>query len=537
MESTTSCPLFSRLIAARGIESDPEDKMHEDEYITMPVPGPIPSPEDTSTSDKMEDISTPLERSPSPHSMSPEPQAYSKDIPEMNTYELKKADFEMECCKIRSPFMYLYHPRIKSKQDQTQTCSFEEPDQLTAAKLKDLFQNEYYFEKDDKGKWVKHKFILRWMDDPHIKEYTGIVVDPLNSNPEYYNMWKPYKASLLPPVPPESVMELLEMFINHINVVYTNHNIDHTNFILDYMCNIIQRPTQKTNVALHFKGLEGAGKGILWEFLRKSVLGLHCTAQTSNPEHDIFGRFANTCVNRVFVQIDEAMSKIRVQDERLKDIITNETINYEKKGKDTITLKNLTNFIFTTNNQFVHNITANDRRFVLFECSSIYKNDIEYLSKMGAYLKRPEVARAFYQFAMDRDLSKYKYDFQPFRPKTDFYRETQKLSIPPVARFLSALVNHDISDLPADSPGKIFSVKNGYLEISPKIFYKKFIDYLVSGNNKVSYSDAWFYTTIKQYQGITKERTSAYRFYRINMDVLKNYLVKSNEYDDDACMD
>ena len=69
-----------------------------------------------------------------------------------------------------------------------QTCNFDEPDQPSAAKMRDLFQNKYYFEKNDKGDWVKHKLINKWMDDLHIRVrgYAGImiVVDPLNRDQE-----------------------------------------------------------------------------------------------------------------------------------------------------------------------------------------------------------------------------------------------------------------------------------------------------------------------------------------------------------------
>ena len=64
-------------------------------------------------------------------------------------------------------------------------------------------------------------------------------------------------------------------------------------------------------------------------------------------------------------------------------------------------------------------------------------------------------------------------------------------------------------------------MKNGFLEASPKTLYKRFVDYLVTGNNKITYADAWFYSSLKQFQGITKECTSAYRFYRINIAMLK----------------
>ena len=48
--------------------------------------------------------------------------------------------------------------------------------------------------------------------------------------------------------------------------------------------------------------------------------------------------------NLIPIQVDEVKSLHEYAD-RLKDLITNPTINYEKKGKDTIVVSNLTNII------------------------------------------------------------------------------------------------------------------------------------------------------------------------------------------------
>lgn len=498
-----------------GVQRGP-DPMQEDQIQEeTPVPGPTPLPD--AMQGVLDVVANVIE------------EPYDPDDPETNTYSLKKIQIEKECCKILMPFMYLYLPQDAPKGT--------EPIQYSAAKIRDLYQNVFYFEKNEKGDWVKHKFVHRWMEDPRIREYAGMVVDPLYTNPRYYNMWRPYKASLLPPVPSESVIDLIQKIIDHINVVYTNYNLDHTNYILDYMCNIIQRPTKKTNVLLNFQGKEGSGKGMLWVFLRLFVLGTYCTAQTDDPENHIFGRFGNMGFNNVLIQIDEVKTKFRECADSLKNLVTNGTINYEKKGKDTITVQNLTNVVLTTNNQYVLKITANDRRYVVFECNPIYINDSAYKIAFGNYLERPDVARAFYQFAMERDLARYVYDFQAFRPKTEVYRENQKMAIPAVSRFLSALVNTEHTGSQLDSSGKTFERSNGVLDVTTKMLYKKFMDYQAACNNKNTYSDMWFYNGLKKFKGITKQRTTLFRFYKVEVEELKKSLMELNEYDEDAYMD
>jgi hypothetical protein len=48
--------------------------------------------------------------------------------------------------------------------------------------------------------------------------------------------------------------------------------------------------------------------------------------------------------------------------DRLKDFITNRTLNYEQKNKDPIVVSNMVNLLFTSNNENALKIFPNDRR-------------------------------------------------------------------------------------------------------------------------------------------------------------------------------
>lgn len=90
-----------------------------------------------------------------------------------------------------------------------------------------------------------------------------------------------------------------------------------------------------------------------------------------------------------------------------------------RKGHDSITVPNFSTLFFTSNNADSFKITANDRRFVLLNCSDRYVRNVEYMSNLVQEFAKPEVARAVYQLCMRRDLSKYYTDgFQAHRPTT-----------------------------------------------------------------------------------------------------------------------
>ena len=218
---------------------------------------------------------------------------------------------------------------------------------------------------------MKVLFVSRWMGDVRIREVTRIVCDPQNADPKAYNMWNGFAAERLPPCCCAAVDALVAPIVHHIGRVMTDDNAEHTGWVLDYLANIIQRPHRKTQVAISLFGKQGCGKGILFDFFRTKVLGDNCSKQTSNPNADLFGGFASGLVNSVMVQIDE-ITNLKDKKDALKDLITSDKVRYEQKGKDCIVVQNLANLIFTSNNESTLSIAADDRRFVLFKCSSVY---------------------------------------------------------------------------------------------------------------------------------------------------------------------
>ena len=427
------------------------------------------------------------------------------DNPAMNTYELVKLRHELICFKVMTPAVYAHI-----------VSGDREPDMMTYTQVRNYFTNKYYYERDSSGMYVKQKFITRWMDDENIRLVREIVVDPVCSDDDVYNLWKPFKAALIPPVEDSLIQSLISPIINHISQVITGANEEHTSWILDYIANMVQRPEKKTQVAVSLYGEEGCGKGIVFEFFRKEVLGSFCSFQTATPENDLFGRFANGALHRVFIQVDEVKS-LHEHNDKLKDFITNETLNYEKKGKDTIVVRNISNLLLTSNNENALTVSSTDRRFALFRCSSVYRGNRAYFNELGRHLRNPKVARAFFQFLMARDLSMYPYDFQSSRPITEYYKETQLAGIPVIARFLSALVNDDIS-----------------LNYKSRDLYENYKRFHNDGNYKFLLTETSFSREIQRISGISRKRTSHGTLYEIDREIVKNTLMDSNKYDPDV---
>jgi hypothetical protein len=433
---------------------------------------------------------------------------HDPDNPALNTYEMVKARFELECFKVKNRKMYM-----------TLNKGPDDFNMLHTPQLIYMYKDWKYWGVDKDGVPKKQCFITEWVEDINKKSVEKIVIDPRGTEPNVYNLWRGFHAAELPPVPDERVLELIQPITRHIDEVITSGVPEHTKFLHDYLANMVQRPWQKSQVALSLYGSQGCGKGIIFEFFRLKVLGTHCSYQTSRPENDLFGRFANGAVNRVCIQVDEVKS-LHDHADQLKDFITNPTINYEKKGVDTIVVSNFANLILTSNNANALTVTADDRRFALFHCRSAHKGDVEYFNSLGAHLERPEVARAYYQYLMSLDLSEYPTSFQHKRPITEYYKEAQHNSIPVISRFFSALVNSEPTE-------RTFPCRQ---------LYKSYETFQIAGNYKYLMTETAFGRDAKKIQGVSVKKTSSVRLYILDLTAIKKHLEDIKEYDLDAVM-
>jgi len=476
-------------------EQESSDEMEED--------NPAPEPEDSAESDhEMPDDDRPqVEVVEPPH---------DPENPALNTYEMVKARFEKTCFKVMNPHCY-----ARIHKNDPEPCYHSWMD------LKHFYSNLHYWGTDKHGELAKLPFVPEWLRDPHLRSVDRIVVDPSNKEKDVYNLWKGFDAEKLPHVHDSLVEELIKPITKHFNDVLTSGVAEHTRFLHHYLANIVKRPWQKSQVAISLYGAQGCGKGIIFEFFREKILGLHCSFQTSRPENDLFGRFANGAVNRVCIQIDEVKS-LHDHADQLKDFITNPTITYEKKGKDTIVVSNFANLILTSNNANALTVSTDDRRFALFHCNSIHKGNTQYFDQLGAHLARPEVARAYYQYLMSLDLSEYPTSFQHKRPVTEYYKETQNNSIPVISRFFSALVNWECTEIPPPccTPSREM--------------YKHYVRFHTDGNYKFVMTEHAFGRQVRKISGIEVKKTKACNIIRLDLPTIKKYLEEINEYDEDA---
>ena len=298
-------------------------------------------------------------------------------------YEVIKKEFEKNVCKIMSDCTFI---RIKNnvlymlKQDV----------------LCKIFANYYcYIQKDNKVQ--KTQFITLWLHDENMRTYDDIVFDPSRTcSDTHYNLFTGFRAERLPPIPDDEVDILIQPILRHYEEVLYGKDWEYG---VDLDKQIIQNPENKSGIIVVLKGPQGIGKTIIIEeVLRARIIGEEWASQCGGIA-PLFERFETNTPKKLLCLCDEVsiseMMNNKTLNEKVKNLATGRTIDWEIKGITKINLINFINLRFTSNNETPVCIPPDDRRFCPFECIETHKGDKKYIDQLVKACTDDRVARAY----------------------------------------------------------------------------------------------------------------------------------------------
>ena len=341
-------------------------------------------------------------------------------------------------------------------------------------------------------------FTDEWRKRPQIRTFENVdfLPPPLPCLPSTFNMYFGMRAERLPPV--ESVD--ISLFHSHLHILCGEEE-KATDYVLKYLAHMVQCPGTLPRVALVFMSSQGVGKNIFFENFAKYILGQDLYLQTDNMEK-IIGKF-NMNYNKLMVIMDEVQTKDSfTNSEAIKNMITAETLLWERKGCDPITITNVARDIMFSNGLLPVKIECTDRRFMLMECKNTVRNNTEYFKRLYAFFKDDRNARAIYDMLMNVDLSAW--DSTNDRVITKAYKDVQSATTPPMALFLETklleyehygsydLGGQDAVDLTKFSSQELFQEFSAWLS--------------QNGFTKMEYTITKYGREIVSYQGIEKRR-------------------------------
>jgi len=423
-----------------------------------------------------------------PHETDIELEEIEEEEEDLKSYEETKIDFEENNFMVRNPVGF--YSIINGV-----------PVQYSKDKFETLHGSVWYVSDDaTKG------FIKKWLKDPKHRIYDNVdFILPPNICPDNtYNLFTGFEYQKWTEVLDDSTN--IDTLLNHVRLLSGDDRTnDVYNYLLNYLAHMIQYPGILPRVALVLKSIQGIGKNLFFDNFG-ACFGTQYVLSTADPNH-ITGRF-NNIDKKILCNYDEASGKDTFSNnDKIKEMITTESIICEKKGKDAYDITNCMRIVFFSNNDTPVKIEATDRRFQVIECSN-KKGDVNYYNNLYNALKDRRTMLKFIDYLKQRDISNF--NFEKNRVETEYYKALKSVNTPLTSRWLYSLcLTKDV-----EKPFTGYECLESYKAWMKEHNYDNNITLQTWGCKIKEFID----------NGIKKKKTMRGREYTIDRDVLLNTL-------------
>ncbi|CAK8744495.1 hypothetical protein SODG_007608 [Sodalis praecaptivus] len=200
-------------------------------------------------------------------------------------------------------------------------------------------------------------------------------------------------------------------YLEHLRQVICAGDETSYAYLIGWMAHLIQRPDEKPSVAIVMKSIPGTGKGTMVRPLQ-DILGQY--AIHINGAGQIAGKFNATMANKLLIFADEVTVGRNYEGDRLKGIISEKSINLERKGIDPEPMPNFARLIFASNSIQALKAGIRERRYLVLEPNPAHAQEKGYFDNLHNWLHDNGAARLLH-FLQHYDLG----DFDCYRaPQT-----------------------------------------------------------------------------------------------------------------------
>lgn len=212
-----------------------------------------------------------------------------------------------------------------------------------------------------------------WIDQPNRTQYKGIVFNPSGDVPEYLNLWRGFSV--------EPKKGECERFKEHLFETISNRNDEIFYYWLAWMADCVQHPGgPRPGTSIVMRGRQGVGKGAVANYFG-GIFGIHFLHLTQSKK--LLGNFNFHLKNALLIFADEAFwAGDRSAEGTLRNLVTEDIVWIEPKGKDSFHIKNHIRVLIASNNEWVIPAGMQERRFFVIDVNDTRQQDHEYFKKL-----------------------------------------------------------------------------------------------------------------------------------------------------------
>lgn len=209
------------------------------------------------------------------------------------------------------------------------------------------------------GKFKLQHISKLWVMHPHrltVSNYTLDPRHPFGVVEDKINLWKGYpKRECFNEAKRAVVREEWQKFMEGLFG-------EHWEWVALWTGHLLNRPWERTNQAVMLVTMvQGIGKSLFGDVLR-DLTGEHGLEGKASA---MFNNFNSEMEAKTFILINELDVKFSAREGQLNDLLTEEEVRIEQKGKDVICLPNLRRWYMTTNTSSPCRLSKGQRRVLV----------------------------------------------------------------------------------------------------------------------------------------------------------------------------
>lgn len=218
-------------------------------------------------------------------------------------------------------------------------------------------------------------------------------------------------------------------YLEHLEKTICNGDTQAYEYVLGWLAHLVQKPDEKPSVAIVLKAIPGTGKGSMVKPISQ-IMGMY--GIQVNGAGQIAGRFNATMANRIFIFADEVTINNGREADKLKGIISEPTINLERKGIDPEPMPNYARLIFASNSSQVLRASIRERRYLVLEPSAAIAQQKGYFDRLHGWINNNGAAHLL-DYLLKHDIK----EFDPRRAPTTTALVHEILSnLPPAEQYV-----------------------------------------------------------------------------------------------------
>lgn len=218
----------------------------------------------------------------------------------------------------------------------------------------------------------------------------------------------------------------------HVDYNFSHGVVAHSNWLKGWYAQTIQQPQTKMGTYVVLRGDQGVGKSTFVSTMR-AIFGVH--AGVGNDKRLFAGQFNAHLEQLILAVIEEGFwAGDNDAHNRLKNLVTDDEIMIEGKGKEMYAAASYVRFTMCTNEQWAARVPVDDRRCAVFYCLQANGHDpLAYARMLAAFNKDSEGTAYLLNYLRNYDISGL--DLRR-PPDTQARAEQKELSLPPAQRFI-----------------------------------------------------------------------------------------------------